>query len=187
LGHVVQIKLEAPPEARYDSVDESPLRFQCADGSFYLTDEELVDAKRMGCRFQVVRRIQERDLPVRFSMPHDGAVTDGPPEDARLAVLARLLAEERATGSVEVRFLGRNRIVPADGFALDRAGGQRRYVWQVVPTEIHAARPAVQERFRALRAVCSDPGARVVLHVAGALYHYYFLRDRILQRMLPGV
>ena len=164
MGHVVQIKLEAPPEARYDdSADESPLRFQCADGSFYLTDEELLDAQRMGCRFQVVRRIQERELPVRFTLPHDGAVTDWPPEDARLAVLARLLAEERATGAVEVRFLGRNRIVPADGFALDRAGGQRRYVWQVVPTEVHAARPAVQERFRALRTVCADPGARVVL------------------------
>ena len=29
--------------------------------------------------------------------------------------------------------------------------------------------------------------AFIVLHVAGALYHYFFLRDRILQRMLPGV
>ena len=163
MGHVVQIKLETPPEAWHDSADESPLRFQCADGSFFLTDEELLDAQRSGCRVQVVRRIQERELPVRFSLPHDGAVTDWPPEDARLAVLARLLAEDRATGAVEVRFLGRNRIVPADGFALDRAGGQRRYVWQVVPTEIHAARPAVQERFRALRAVCADPNARVVL------------------------
>ena len=25
------------------------------------------------------------------------------------------------------------------------------------------------------------------LHVAGALYHYFILRDRVLQRMLPGV
>ena len=162
MGHVVQIKLEAPPEAWYESADESPLRFQSADGSFYLTDEELLDAQRMGCRVQVVRRIQERELPVRFSLPHDGAVNDWPPEDARLAVLARLLAEDRANGSVEVRFLGRNRNVPPDGFALDRAGGLRRYVWQIVPTEVHA-RPAVHERFRAVRAVCGDPGARVVL------------------------
>ena len=27
----------------------------------------------------------------------------------------------------------------------------------------------------------------VGLHVAGALYHYLFLRDRVMQRMLPGV
>ena len=107
--------------------------------------------------------MHESDLPVRFSLPHDGAVTDWPPEDARLAVLARLLAEGRANGSVEVRFLGRNRNVPADGFALDRAGGQRRYVWQIVPTEVHAGRPAVHERFRAVRGVCADPDARVVL------------------------
>lgn len=26
----------------------------------------------------------------------------------------------------------------------------------------------------------------IILHVAGALYHYYILRDRVLQRMLPG-
>lgn len=164
MGHVVQIKLEVPPESGSELPDaESPLRFQSADGSFYLTDEELADAAARGCRYEVVRRVQEADLPVRFSLPHDGAVTDWPPEDARLAVLARLLAEDRANGSVEVRFLGRNRNVPADGFALDRAGGQRRYVWQIVPTEVHTARPAVQERFRTLRAICSDPGSRVVL------------------------
>jgi len=29
--------------------------------------------------------------------------------------------------------------------------------------------------------------AVVGLHVAGALYHYFILRDRVLQRMLPGV
>jgi cytochrome b561 len=28
--------------------------------------------------------------------------------------------------------------------------------------------------------------AFIVLHVAGALYHYFVLRDRVLQRMLPG-
>jgi hypothetical protein len=164
LGHVVQIKLEAPPDFGAEFADgESPLRFQSADGSFYLTDEELADARARGGRYEVVRRIQEADLPVRFALPHDGAVTDWPPEDARLAVLARLLAEDRANGSVEVRFLGRNRSVPADGFALDRAGGQRRYVWQIVPTEVHAGRPAVHERFRAVRAICADPEARVVL------------------------
>jgi len=164
LGHVVEIKLEAIPDFGTDFADgESPLRFQAADGSFFLTDEELADARGSGVRVEVVRRIQESDLPVRFSLPHDGAVTDWPPEDARLAVLARLLAEGRANGSVEVRFLGRNRNVPADGFALDRAGGQRRYVWQIVPTEVHAARPAVQERFRALRALCTNPDSRVVL------------------------
>ena len=26
----------------------------------------------------------------------------------------------------------------------------------------------------------------IVLHVAGALYHYFVLRDRVLQRMLPA-
>jgi cytochrome b561 len=25
------------------------------------------------------------------------------------------------------------------------------------------------------------------LHLVGALYHYFVLRDRVLQRMLPGV
>ena len=164
MGHVVQIKLEAPGELGRETGDaESPLRFQSADGSFYLTDEELLDATGRGCLFEVVRRVREADLPVPFSLAHDGAVTDWPPEDARLAVLARLLAEDRANGSVGVRFLGRNRSVPPDGFALDRAGGQRRYVWQIVPAEVHAARPAVQERFRALRAVCADARARVVL------------------------
>jgi len=164
LGHVVQIKLEVPPDTASEFPDgESLLRFQSADGSFFLTDEELDEARQRGCRYELVRRIPENELPVRFSLAHDGAITDWPPEDARLAVLARLLAEGRANGSVEVRFLGRNRNVPPDGFVLDRAGGQRRYVWQIVPAEQHAARPAIQERFRALREVCADPNAHVVL------------------------
>jgi len=28
--------------------------------------------------------------------------------------------------------------------------------------------------------------AFIVLHVAGGLYHYFVLRDRTLQRMMPG-
>ena len=164
LGHVVQIKPDLSPEAWTELAGrESPLRFQAPDGSFYLTDEELLEARDLGLRFEMIRRIAEADLPVRFSLPHDGAVNDWPPEDARLAVLARLLAEDRAGGSVHIRFLGRNHTVPPDGFALDRAGGQRRYVWQVIPAEVHAARPALHDRFQRLRAVCADPGARVVL------------------------
>jgi hypothetical protein len=164
LGHVVQIKPDLSPAVRTELAErESPLRFQALDGSFYLTDEELLEARELGLRFELIRRIAEADLPVRFSLPHDGAVNDWPPEDARLAVLARLLAEDRAGGSVHIRFLGRNRSVPPDGFALDRAGGQRRYVWQVIPAELHAARPALHDRFQRLRAVCADPGARVVL------------------------
>src|SRR5262245_55070203 len=90
VGHIVQIKLDGPPDGLAELPEaESPLRFQAADGSFYLTDEELADARSRGVRFEVVRRLQERDLPVRFSLPHDGGITDLPPEDARLAVLAR--------------------------------------------------------------------------------------------------
>jgi len=164
LGHVVQIKPDLSPEAWSERQErESPLRFQAPDGSFYLTDEELLEARELGLRFEIVRRVQEAELPVRFSLPHDGAVNDWPPEDARLAVLARLLAEDRANGSVNIRFLGRNRSIPPDGFLLDRAGGQRRYAWQVVPAEVHAARPALHDRFSRLRAVCADPGSRVVL------------------------
>lgn len=29
--------------------------------------------------------------------------------------------------------------------------------------------------------------AFIALHVAGALYHYFIVRDRTLQRMLPGI
>lgn len=164
VGHVVQIKPDLSHSVGADlGEQDSPLRFQAPDGTFYLTDEELLDARRMGLRCEEIRRIYEADLPVRFSLPHDGAVTDWPPEDARLAVLARLLAEDRAGGAVHIRFLGRNRNVPPDGFALDRAGGQRRYVWQVIPAEVHAARPALHDRFRHLRGLIADPSARTVL------------------------
>jgi hypothetical protein len=164
LGHVVQIKPDLSPEAWSELQGrESPLRFQAADGSFYLTDEELAEAREVGLRCEVVRTLREADLPVQFSLPHDSAVHDWPPEDARLAVLARLLAEERANGSVHIRYLGRNHTVPADGFALDRSGGQRRYVWQVLPADLHVARPALHDRFRRVREICADPGTRVVL------------------------
>ncbi len=46
---------------------------------------------------------------------------------------------------------------------LDRAGGGRRYVWQVIPGDGAEEGPDLKERFRALRAHLSDPDRRVVL------------------------
>ena len=72
LGHVVQIKPHLSHEAWSELQErESPLRFQAPDGSFYLTDEELLEAADLGLRFEVVRRIHEAELPVRFSLPHE--------------------------------------------------------------------------------------------------------------------
>jgi predicted acylesterase/phospholipase RssA len=157
---IYQVKLEAPLPA---GVDDAPLRFRAMDGSYYLTGEDLARLHDQGVEPEVVRSLRESDLPVRFFLPHDGAVSNPPPEDARLAVLARLLAESRAAGEVHIRFLGRNRTPPPDGFRLDVAGGRRAYVWQVVPAEEVAARPGVSERFAALRALCADADTRVVL------------------------
>jgi hypothetical protein len=166
LGHVVQIKPDLSPETWSELQErESHLRFQAPDGSFYLTDEELLEARELGLRFEVVRRVSEAELPVRFSLPHDGAVNDWPPEDARLAVLARLLAEDRANGSVHIRFLGaitrcrrrlraRLRRRPAARVAGDPRGGSRR-----APALHDASAPARVARTRE-RASCSrsDPG-----------------------------
>lgn len=157
---IYQIKLHEPlPKG----VDDAPLRFRAVDGSFYLTGEELAQLHDQGVEPEIVRSLRESDLPVRFFLPHDGAVNNPPPEDARLAVLARLLAEGRADGGVHIRFMGRNRTPPADGFRLDVAHGRRAYVWQVVPAEEMNARPGLFERFAALRALCADPETRVVL------------------------
>jgi hypothetical protein len=157
---IYQIKLDAPlPKG----VDDAALRFRAVDGSYYLTGEELVLLHDQGVVPEVVRSLRESDLPVRFSLPHDGAVNNPPPEDARLAVLARLLAEGRAGGEVHIRFQGRNRTPPPDGFRLDVANGRRAYIWQVVPAEEMASRPGLFERFAALRALCSNADTRVVL------------------------
>jgi len=157
---IYQIKLDAPlPKG----IDDAALRFRAVDGSYYLTGEELLQLHDQGVEPEVVRSLRESDLPVRFFLPHDGAVNNPPPEDARLAVLARLLAEGRANGEVHIRFQGRNRTPPPDGFRLDVAKGRRAYIWQVVPAEELAARPGLAERFAALRALCSDSDTRVVL------------------------
>jgi predicted acylesterase/phospholipase RssA len=139
-----------------------PFRFRAADGSYLLGGAELVRARSTGLPLRVLRTWDEEEIPVRFHLPHEGAVNNHPPEDARLAVLARLIAEERAGGDVHIRFLGRNRSVPADGFVLDRAGGNRCYVWQAVPSE-HAPAGPLLERFRELHALFADPDTRVVL------------------------
>jgi predicted acylesterase/phospholipase RssA len=157
---IYQIKLDAALPA---SADDAPLRFRATDGSYYLTGEELAQLHAQGIEPEIVRSLRESDLPVRFFLPHDGAVNNPPPEDARLSVLARLLAEGRAGGEVHIRFQGRNRTPPPDGFRLDVAGGRRAYVWQVVPAEEMTGRPGLFERFAALRALCADPDTRVVL------------------------
>lgn len=157
---IYQIKLDSPLPA---GADDAPLRFQATDGSYYLTGEELAQLHRQRIYPEVVRELREAELPVRFFVTHDAEVNNPPPDDARLAVLARLLAEGRASGEVHIRFQGRNRTPPPDGFVLDIAGGRRAYVWQVVPAEEVTSRPGISERFAALRALCADPDTRVVL------------------------
>ena len=165
MQRIFQIKLSADavePDPEAGDAD-APLRFQAADGSFYLTEREAALARERGIDFEIVRRIAESELPVRFHLPHDGAVLDPPPMGARLAVLARLLAEDRADGSVHVRFLGRNRSVPPEAFVLDRVGGDRHYVWQVISAEAAEGREELRQRFRALNELFSSDETRVVL------------------------
>ncbi len=162
LSKIYQVRTLDPPEAGDDGRAAS-LRFQARDGSYYLTQDELSRARASGGALKIVREIDPGELPVRFVLPHDGAVNDPPPESARLAVLSRLLAEERAAGEVHIRFLGRDRSVPPDGFVLDRVGGGRRYVWQVIPGDEDESRPHLMERFHALRAHLADSDRRVVL------------------------
>ena len=154
-------ELEEPSSALEDAA--GPLRFRAPDGSWFLCEADLSLARQRGLRPEILETIDEADLPVRIILPHDGGVNNPPPAGARLSVLARLLAEQRANGDVHVRFLGRNRTPPPDGFVLDRADGQRRYVWQVVPAEQVENRPELSERFSALRELFSDEHTRVVL------------------------
>ena len=162
LGKIHRVKVHAQPQVLEDA-DGAVLRHRAADGSYYLSSGELRQAQAQGLSLDVLEEIEEDALPVQFFLPHDGAVNDPPPQSARLAVLSRLLAEGRATGEVHIRFLGRNRSVPADGFVLDQAGGQRCYVWQVVPGDELLCRPELRERFSALRGHLGDPDRRVVL------------------------
>jgi hypothetical protein len=139
------------------------LRFRAADGTYFLGEEELALARSSYPGLEVVAAIEERDIPVRFFPSSEAGVAEAPPEDARHAVLAFLLAEGRAQGDVGVRFLGRNRAVPADGFVLDRAGGERRYVWQLVSARHVQPAPEGSSGYPALRELFHDPDARVVL------------------------
>ena len=164
LGTIHQVRLQRG--ANGDGLDSKSLellRFCALDGSYFLPDDELREARQRGLALRIVRSLTAADVPVEFVLPHDGAVCNQPPEDARLAVLARLLSEERAGGDLHIRFLGRNRTVPFDGFQLDRAGGQRRYVWQVIPATESRASAALIDRFPSIQALFADPDTRVAL------------------------
>ena len=166
MTRIFQVREREPGEP----LPDTPLRFPASDGTYHLGAEELQLARARGIGLDVVDELDARQLPVRFFLPHDGAVNDPPAESARIAVLGRLLAEGRAGGDVHIRFLGRNRSIPPDGFVLDRAGGARRYVWQVVPAEEIDAAPSLADRFRALAEHVDDPDRRFVLALgAGGL------------------
>ncbi len=186
MGRVYQIKIHVEPPG-IDAAD-SPLRFQAADESYYVTDAELEQVRARGIVAEVVREISEIELPVRFMLPHHGAVNDPPPESARLAVLARLLAEGRAGGEVHIRFLGRNRTVPPGGFELDRAGGDRRYVWQVIPAEGFLEAPELCDRFRALHQTLAREDTRVALSLGsgGLKLFCHAVALRLLERIGCG-
>jgi hypothetical protein len=162
LETLVRIELEAPSREAA-AVRDSLLRFRAPDGSFVLPARDLPELDRRGIRHSLLERIDASRLPVRFLPAHAAPGCETPPEEARLAVLARLLAEGRTDGPVHVRFLGRNRSVPADGFVLDRAGGGRRYVWQVVPPSEVEGGSALGERFAALRETFARRDTRVAL------------------------
>jgi hypothetical protein len=166
LHRILQIKVASPPGSRApesQSDRESPLRFRAADGTYYVSSNEMRQVGELGLDVEIIRAIPESEIPVRFLQTRRGEVADPPAEGARLAVLARLLSEERANGGVHVRYLGRNRSVPPDAFVQDRLGGGRAYVWQVIPAEAFKDCPAVEERFEAIRQHFADPDTRVVL------------------------
>jgi|GEM_PF-1518361 len=164
LSKLYQIRLTRPTESgSVGDLQDLPLDFRAPDGTYYVDAEALGQLRSLENTPQIVREIPACELPVKFFMADHGAVTDPPPENARLAVLARLLSEERANGEVSIRYLGRNRSVPPDGFVQDRAGGDRAYVWQALPTDEQASRPELRERFSALRERIADPDTRVIL------------------------
>jgi predicted acylesterase/phospholipase RssA len=136
-------------------------RFRAPDASYFVPQPEIEELRARGVLFSVIRELAAADLPVRFLDADADATGDAPDADAKLAVLARLLAEERAGGDVSVRFLGRHRSVPPDGFVLDRANGGRRYVWQIVPAELDPAR--IEERYAGLIELFQCERTKVVL------------------------
>lgn len=159
---LVRIELAAPSREA-TLARESELRFRAPDGSFVLPVDDLAELRRRGIGYAVREQIPARELPVRFVVPREHGTGETPPAAARLAVLARLLAEGRIEQGLQILFLGRNRSVPLDGFVLDRAGGGRRYVWQVVPPAHAYGEAMLPEHFPALRAEFARPDTRVVL------------------------
>ena len=125
MSKLYQIKVakHAGSGTPYSKDVASGLHFRAPDGTYYVSDEELHQLRSSKLAPEVVREIVVSELPVKFFMADHGAVTDPPPENARLAVLARLLSEQRANGEVHLRYLGRNRTVPPDGFVQDCAAG----------------------------------------------------------------
>lgn len=189
LQRLFQIRIQTRPRSgeAAPEVTSEVLRFQAADGSYWVTELDLPVLDGLGTAYRILRTVHAGDLPVRFSLPHQGAVFDPSPEEVRLAVLARLLSEERVDVGVEthVRFLGRNREVPPGGFVLDQRGGRRSYVWEVLPAEASEPSADLEERFRAIRELCLDPETKLVLSLgSGGLK--LFAHSTVL-RLLEGI
>jgi hypothetical protein len=161
---VFQVRVPKGPSGSVPGIrlDGEVLRFRGTDGLYYL-EESAVEEVRNAVGLEIVREIDASEVPVHFLTREDGVGVEPPPEDARLAVLARLLAEDRARGEEHIRFLGRNCPVPPDGFELDRVGGRRRYVWQIVPAKESEPTPTFADRLPKLHALLTDPHARVAL------------------------
>jgi hypothetical protein len=165
VGKIFQVRVpsEWSRERRETGLDEEIFRFRSPDGFYFVEDSAFEVAREDGLELEVVREIDESEIPVRFLPSEQGVLFDVPPEEARLAVLARLLAEDRARGEEHIRFIGRHCTVPADGFELDRAGGRRRYVWQVIPAHEAGQTSMLADRLPRLRALLTDPDSRLVL------------------------
>lgn len=169
VSEILKIRLRGTSAAETRGIAEAfpdlPLRFRSSDGSVYLSREDLGVLRSGGLGCEIERTIEIDRIPVRFLTSQTTALWPPPPSSARMAVLSRLLADGSPLGRVAVRYHGRGRSIPHNAFSLDRSGGSRGYVWEIMGPDVIEQSPVATEpdRYPALRGLLSDPDARVVL------------------------
>ncbi len=169
VSEILKIRLRGTSAAETRGIAEAfpdlPLHFRSSDGGVYISRDDLVVLRSGGLGCEIERAIDVERIPVRFLTSQATALWPPPPSSARVAVLSRLLAEGYPLDRVAVRYHGRDRSIPRNAFSLDRSGGSRTYVWEIVePVVIERSLVTTEpDRYPALRGLLSDPDTRVVL------------------------
>ncbi len=159
---VHKIRLSPQIQRKLSSRKQDYFLHSCHESDvFYVSNYSLENLKRSRISFEGLKSWTQAELPLQVSYPSHAAFFDPPHSDALEEVLAYALAKKNGERKLQILYHGRSDRRPLNSFALDRPGGGRKYLWEILETprkvrDIRGMFPKISAKIR-------DPKTKVIV------------------------